>query len=78
MFKKKLKKVIMIDGMSCNHCSKKVENTLNSLDNVIKTKVNLDKKQAIITLDKDIDDSMIIDAINHLGYYVTGISGDEK
>ena len=47
MFSKN-KKTISIEGMHCEHCAKKVENTLSSIEGVNKVKVNLSKKEAII------------------------------
>lgn len=74
MFKKKSQKVITIDGMNCNHCTKKVETALANLNNVSKVKVNLKKSQAIITFNKEIDNNIITKTITDLGYHVTDIS----
>ena len=78
MFKKKLKKIITIEGMSCNHCAKKVEITFSNLDNVSKVKVDLRKKCAILTLNENIEDNIVMDTIGNLGYQVTSISEEEK
>ena len=68
-----IKKTIKIEGMHCEHCAKKVETALSNLDNVKKVKVNLSKKQADMTLEKEIDDKLIKDAIAELDFKVTDI-----
>lgn len=73
MFNNKKKKKIIIEGMSCIHCSKKVETALSNIDGVKKVKVNLEEKCALVTLSKDIDDKIIKDTIENLDYKVISI-----
>ena len=73
MFFKKKKKIINIEGMTCEHCAKKIENVLEPLADVIKVKVNLQKKQAIITFENTVDELLLQNKIEGLGYTVTGI-----
>ena len=68
MFNKKVKQVINVDGMSCSHCAKRVENSLKEVDGVIKVSVNLDKKEVIITSKFEIDTSLLRKKIEDLGY----------
>lgn len=70
MFSKKNKKVISIEGMHCDHCVKKVTEALESLEGVTKVKVNLAKKEAIITSEKEISDELINSKITELGFKV--------
>ena len=77
MFNKKIKKVITIDGMMCEHCKEKVEKSLLELDNVTKVKVSLKDKTATIYSSVSIPDEDIIDTINKLDYKVTSIGKDE-
>ena len=73
MFNKKIKQVINVDGMSCSHCAKKVENSLKEIDGVLKVSVNLDKKEVIITSKFEIDTSLLRKKIEDLGYkYLDG------
>lgn len=73
MFNKKVKQVINVDGMSCSHCAKRVENSLKEVDGVIKVSVNLDKKEVIITSKFEIDTSLLRKKIEDLGYkYLNG------
>lgn len=77
MFNKKIKKVITIEGMMCEHCKAKVEKSLLELDNVTKVKVSLKDKTATIYSSVSIPDEDIIDTINKLDYKVASIGKDE-
>lgn len=73
MFNKKIKKVITIEGMMCEHCKEKVEKSLLELDNVTKVRVSLKDKTATIYSSVSIPDEDIIDTINKLDYKVINI-----
>lgn len=77
MFNKKIKKVIIIEGMMCEHCKEKVEKSLLELDNVTKVRISLKDKTATIYSSVSIPDEDIIDTINKLDYKVTSIGKDE-
>lgn len=66
-------KTVFIEGMSCGHCSARVEKALNELDGVRSTKVHLDEKKADIRFDKEVDDDIIKRTIKDAGYKVTDI-----
>lgn len=68
-----MKKIIEIEGMQCEHCKARVENTLNAMEGV-KASVNLAKKQAVVSLSKDIEDTILKEAISEAGYEVTSIT----
>ena len=73
MFFKKQRKIIYIEGMNCEHFVKKIEETLENLVDISKAKVNLKKKCAIVTYDNGADDILLTQAIEKLGYTITGI-----
>lgn len=75
MFHKKIKKIVTIEGMMCNHCKNKVESSLKKLENVTKVKVNLANKTAEIYSNAVISDEDIKKTITNLGYQVTSIEG---
>lgn len=64
----KKKMIIKINGMSCMHCANTVTTALENIDNIIKVKVDLKKKEAVITYQSDIDTNVIKDTINNLDY----------
>ncbi len=72
MFHKKTKMICTIEGMSCSHCAKRLEEALKEIDGV-KVDVNLEKRIATITSSKEIDKTLIKEKIEKLGYSVMDI-----
>ena len=68
-----MKKIVGIEGMSCSHCAKKVEDAFYELPETENVKVNLDDTNAEIEFSSDIDDKIISDLIKSAGYTVTCI-----
>ena len=54
------KKIIYIDGMSCNHCKMTVEKVLKELSGVKKVEVDLGKKEAIMEADRKAQNKFIL------------------
>ena len=77
MFNKKIKKVVTIEGMMCDHCKSKVERALLELDDISKVKVNLKNKSATIYSTKSINNEIIKNTISKLDYKVIAIGEDE-
>lgn len=77
MFGKKIKKVVIIDGMMCEHCKAKVEKSLLGLEGVVKVKVSLKDKMATIYSKDNISNDDIISAIEKLDYKVTSVRDDK-
>lgn len=71
--KKKADVEMIVEGMSCGHCSARVEEALNGIDGV-KAEVNLKKKTAYVTLESDVSDEALKAAVENAGYSVTKIS----
>lgn len=67
-----MEKTMLIEGMSCGHCSARVEKALNELDGVNAT-VDLDKKTAFIKLSQDINDEVLTKAVTDAGYEVVSV-----
>ena len=66
-----MKKIINIEGMSCNHCVSHVKEALEALNGVNVLDVNLDNKNAII--ETEVENNVIINAIEEEGYDVVSI-----
>ena len=73
MFNKDKKAIVKIEGMMCEHCAKKVVDTISSIDNVSKVKVNLKEKEAIVSYKESLDTDLIIKKVSELDYKVTEI-----
>lgn len=71
-----MKKVARIKGMTCAHCQKRVEDTLNKLPGLT-GKVNLKKEEALITVNGSWDEKLVREAISDAGYEVVSIE-DKK
>jgi Cu+-exporting ATPase len=65
-------KVVLIEGMTCMHCQKRVEQALHAIEHVQAT-VDLEKKQAMVQSSKDISDDILRQAVTDAGYTVTDI-----
>ena len=65
-------KILKVEGMSCGHCSARVEKALNAIDGVEAT-VNLEGKSAEVTLSKEVSDETLKWAVEEAGYKVTEI-----
>jgi copper chaperone CopZ len=68
-----MEKVMMINGMSCDHCKKAVEKTLNAISGV-EAEVDLKQKTAVIKSKAAIDDEVLKNAVTEAGYEVASIS----
>jgi len=67
------KKIISIEGMSCNHCKMSVEKALNSLEGVAKVEVSLENQNAIIESSINVENSKIEEVITEAGFEVKEI-----
>ena len=65
-------KVVHIEGMTCMHCSGRVEKALNALDGV-EAKVSLSEKTATVNLEAAVSDELLNKAVTDAGYEVTKI-----
>ena len=68
-----MKKIVGIEGMSCSHCAKKVEDAFYGLTETEDIKINLEDKNAEIEFSSNVDDKIISDLIKSAGYTVTSI-----
>jgi len=67
-----LEKTLQIKGMSCPHCSARVEKVLNAIDGV-DAKVDLESNSAIIKLSHEVSDETIKSAVDSIGYEVVEV-----
>ena len=67
-----MEKTMVIEGMSCSHCSGRVEKALNQLEGVT-AQVNLETKTAAIQLSQPVSDDQLKKAVEDAGYEVVSI-----
>lgn len=75
--RKRLKQVVkrrtvIIEGMTCEHCKNRVESRLNELAGV-SARVNLKKKTALVSMEREVSDEQLRTAVEKAGYRVTDI-----
>lgn len=68
-----MKKKLLIEGMSCSHCVKHVEEALKEVSGVKSVKVDLEGKNALVELAHEVDDEKLKAAVADAGYEVVGI-----
>ncbi len=61
-------KTIKINGMACNHCKMTVEKVLGAIDGVEKVEVSLENKEAVVTLTKEIENTVFKEVIEEAGF----------
>lgn len=68
-----MNKKMIIEGMSCGHCSARVEKALNALEGVSAT-VDLESKTASIETEGKVDDDQLCAAVAGAGYEVVSLN----
>ena len=68
-----MKKIVIIEGMMCEHCKKRVETALK--DKAEKVEVILEDNKAILTNSK-VNDEEIRNIIENLEFEVVGIKNE--
>lgn len=66
------KKTLVIEGMTCDNCKNWVEKSINNIEGAA-AKVNLGKKEAVVSLEKEISDEQLQEAVEKAGYKVVEI-----
>ena len=67
-----LEKTMVIKGMSCGHCSARVEKVLNAIDGVEAT-VDLESNSATVKLSADVSNEVLKNAVDGIGYTVVEV-----
>ena len=66
------KKVFTVEGMHCEHCKRRVEETVNDIKGVAGI-VNLKKGELTVSYESDVDDKEIIEKLEKRGYSVVNV-----
>ena len=66
-------KTLKIEGMMCGHCEMHTKKALEALDGVAEALVSHKTGTAVVTLDKDVPDDILKQAVADQGYQVTDI-----
>lgn len=66
----KTTKTMIIEGMSCGHCTARVQKALEAIDGVTHVEMSLENKSAVIELNKEVSDDTLKDAVVQADYEV--------
>jgi Cu2+-exporting ATPase len=69
----KMEKIMKIDGIMCTHCEARIKSALEKTDGVRCAQVSHTNGTAFISLNKEISDEVLIDAVSNAGYTVKSI-----
>ena len=71
--RKIMEKTLKIEGMMCEHCEMHTKKALEALDGVTKAEVSHKTGTAVVTLEKEVSDDALKQAVAEQGYQVTKI-----
>ena len=69
-----MKKIMIVEGMSCKHCQAAVEKALSAVEGVTEAKVDLDKKTATISMNTEVADELLMKAVADADFEPVSIS----
>ena len=70
---KTMEKTLKIEGMMCEHCEMHTKKALEALDGVTNAMVSHQTGTAVVALEKNVSDDVLIQAVTNQGYKVTEI-----
>ena len=70
---KTMTKTIKIEGMMCSHCEAAVKKALEAVDGVVSAEASHEKKNAVVTLSKDVPNDVLKKAVEDKEYTVLGV-----
>ena len=68
-----MKKVMIIEGMSCGHCTGRVEKALREVEGVSEVVMSLEEKSATVTMTDRASDEQLTKVVTDAGYEVVEI-----
>jgi Cu+-exporting ATPase len=69
-----MKKTLKIEGMMCQHCQMRVEKALGAAEGVSSVEVSLENQSAAVSLERDVSDEVLKQAVEEAGYKVVEVS----
>ncbi len=68
-----MKLTMKIEGMMCGHCSGRVKKVLEAIDGVTSAEVSHESGTAVVALEKEIANEVLVSAVTEQGYEVKGV-----
>lgn len=67
-----MEKKLRVEGMTCQHCVKRIKRIIEKYENVSDIIINLDKKEVAFSYDPlQTDIEAIVKTINNFGFFAT-------
>lgn len=70
--KKVAELTLVVEGMHCENCKNRIERAINEMDGAV-AKVDLKKKRAVISMDREIASEEFVHRIENLDFQVTEV-----
>ena len=67
------KKIVHIEGMTCEHCVQSVKKALNEIKGV-SARVDLQRKEAVVSYDREIANDVLKKTVEKAGFQVASIT----
>lgn len=68
-------KTMIVEGMSCGHCTGRVQKALEAVEGVASVEMSLEEKSARIVLNQEVPEEELKNAVTEAGYEVVEIKG---
>ena len=68
-----MNKTLKIDGMMCQRCVAHVKKAVEEVEGMLAVDVNLKKKQAVVSIQENVQDVVLIQAVTDAGYEVKSV-----
>ncbi len=68
-----MKTIVTVEGMSCEHCAKRVENAISAVEGVEGCEVKLKKKVAVVKSSQPVSAEELTKAVTDAGYTVKSV-----
>lgn len=68
-------KTMIVEGMSCGHCTARVQKALEAVEGVASVEMSLEEKSAVVALDREVSEEALEKAVTEAGYEVVEIRG---
>lgn len=66
-------KTMIVEGMSCGHCTARVQKALEAVEGVASVEMSLEEKSAVVALDREVPEEALKEAVTEAGYEVVEI-----
>lgn len=63
-------KTLIIEGMSCGHCTARVQKALEAVEGVTGVEMSLEEKSAVVSMDGEVADDLLREAVTEEDYEV--------